>query len=403
MGKLQVVVAALAMAGVAQAVPTIDANSVTFEQKGAQRAKITYSLTGAPAIVTVDIRTNGVSIGAANFTSLSGDVNKLVTIDGTHTLTWNVYEDWPDCKITDESLTAVVTAWSPSYPPDYMALDLSGAKGTLYYTCAESLPGGVSNALYKTDKLLLRKIHAADKTFRMGAPTTELGTSNWREYPHLVTLTADFWLGVYPITQRQQFLACGNVNQCTCTDAADSALRPANNGSCQIFRGQLDGTNRNKPTSDSVLGKLRTLTGADLDVPTEAQWEFACRAGAGTSLYTGWDVEDATTSARLDEIGWYKGNSNEETHPVGLKKPNAFGLYDMLGNVSNLVLDNYRDGDSNKTWVTDPIFLSGTATLFRGGGFTSVPTGCRAATRSWNVGWSAQNAIYGLRVASSIK
>ena len=402
MGKLQVVVAALAMAGVAQAVPTIDAKSVTFEQKGAKRAKITYSLTGAPAIVTVDIRTNGVSIGAAHFTSLAGDVNKLVSIDGTHTLTWNVYEDWPDCKITDESLTAVVTAWSPNYPPDYMTVDLSGAKGTFYYTCAEALPGGVSNDLYKTDKLLMRKIHACNKTFRMGGANNELrnGYSS-TEKAHLVTLTQDYWIGVYPFTQRQQFLTLGNVNNCTFTDKPDSNLRPANGGSNKIFR-NTDNVNAS-PASGSVLAAVRSVTGLSIDLPTEAQWEFACRAGTETSLYSGQDIEDITKSVWLDKLAWYADNADGETHPVGLKEPNAFGLYDMLGNVGELVLDKYNDPNNDP--VTDPLPTGGNGHIYKGGAFCDPASSCRPARR-WTgsaIGWSATGADHGFRCALTIK
>lgn len=404
MGKLQVVVAALAMAGVAQAVPTIDAKSVTFEQKGAKRAKITYSLTDAPAIVTVDIRTNGVSIGAANFTSLAGDVNKLVTIDGTHTLTWNVYEDWPDCKITDRSLTAVVTAWSPSYPPDYMAADLSGTKDVSYYVSAEALPGGVSNDLYKTDKLLMRKIHACNKTFRMGAPTKELGNDPWTEQPHIVVLTNDFWIGVYPITQRQRFLACGNLDGCTCTDRPDSPMRPANGGSFKTLYGDACHSYATRPSLNSLLMKMRDVTGLDLDAPTEAQWEFACRAGVGTSLYSGWDIEDVTTSDRLDAIGWYDGNSDGETHPVGLKAPNAFGLFDLQGNVAEVVKDGFADNLPSRNCV-NPLVTDGNGQVFKGGSFADTPKKCRISQR-WSgsaVAWGAVDPSYGARCAMTIR
>ncbi len=381
------------------AAPQIGPNSVTLAQRGSQRISVTYLLTGGPAVVTVDFQTNGVSIGAARFTSLEGDVNQRVA-NGEHSLTWNVSEDWPEFKATGNSLTAVVTAWTDDCPPDYMALDLTGTEGTRYYTCAEAVPGGVTNDLYKTDRLLMRKIHACNKTFRMGSPAADLGHSS-TETPHLVTFTKDFWLGVYPVTQRQQFLAYGNIDQCTFTDEADSATRPANGGSNKIFRNNTSVTGN--PNSPSVLRSLRAVTGVNLDLPTEAQWEFACRAGVDSALYSGWDLDDVTTSDRLGELAWYAGNSGGETHPVGQKKPNAFGLYDMLGNVRELVLDMFSDPQSYNP-TTDPVAANGNGQIYKGGSFNDPSGSCRTARR-WTgsaIGWSATSPMYGFRCAMNI-
>lgn len=381
------------------AAPQIGQGSVTLSQRGSQRISVTYSLTGGPAVVTVDFQTNGVSVGAARFTSLEGDVNQRVA-NGEHSLTWNVLEDWPEFKVTDNSLTAVVTAWTDDCPPDYMALDLTGTVGTRYYTCAEAVPGGVTNDLYKTDRLLMRKIPACNKTFRMGSPAADLGHSS-TETPHLVTFTKDFWLGVYPVTQRQQFLAHGNIDQCTFTNEADSATRPANGGSNKIFRNNTNVTGN--PSSPSVLRSLRSVTGVNLDLPTEAQWEFACRAGVDAALYSGWDLDGMTTSDRLGELAWYAGNSSGETHPVGEKAPNAFGLYDMLGNVRELVLDQFSDPQSYAP-VTDPVTGTGNGQIYKGGSFNDPSGSCRTAGR-WtgnSISWSATSPMYGFRCAMNI-
>ncbi len=383
----------------AAAAPQIEPGSVALSQRGSQRLCVSYRLSGGPAVVTVDFRTNNVSVGAARFTSLTGDVNKRVE-NGARSLTWNVTEDWPEFKATNNALTAVVTAWTDDCPPDYMALDLTGTEGTRYYTCAAAVPGGVTNDLYKTDRLLMRKIPACNQTFRMGSPAADLGHSS-TETPHLVTFTKDFWLGVYPVTQRQQLLAHGNIDQCTFTNEADSATRPANGGSNKIFRNNTSVTGN--PNSPSVLRSLRTVTGVNLDLPTEAQWEFACRAGVDAALYSGWDLDDLTTSARLGELAWYAGNSGGETHPVGLKTPNAFGLYDMLGNVRELVLDQFSDPQSYNPTM-DPVVATGNGQIYKGGSFNDPSESCRTAKR-WtggSIGWSATSPMYGFRCAMNI-
>lgn len=387
----------------AVAVPMISSDpGVTLTQRGRRLAEVTYTLSGGPAIVTVDFCTNGVSIGACNVTSLAGDVNKLVS-DGAHKLTWNVFADWPGHTITNGSLTAVVTAWSPSCPPPYMALDLSGAKGTFYYPCAEAVPGGVTNDLYKTDKLLMRKIEACNRTFRMGSSPNEAGYSTTQR-ARLVTLTKDFWIGIYPVTQRQQFLAIGNLAQCSFTDKEDSNLRPANGCSNKNVRNNTSVSGN--PGNGSILTALRAVTGEPLDVPTEAQWEFACRAGTGTYLYSGANLEDknAATSERLGKLAWYAGNAGGETHPVGLKEPNAFGLYDMIGNVSELVLDQYNDIATNDQ-VTDPLPTNGNGQIFRGGSYASQLLQCSPAHR-WTgapISWSSVSPERGFRCALTIQ
>lgn len=380
------------------AAPEIEKGSVELVQRGNRRIAVSYTLSGGPAVVTVDFLTNGVSVGAARFRSLEGAVNARVP-SGANTLYWNVAADWPEFKVTDNSLTAVVTAWADTCPPDYMALDLTGNGGTNYYVSADAVPGGVKSDIYKTTKLLMRKISAANRTFRMGAPRFEPGYSTTHK-ARMVTLTEDFYIGVYPFTQGQQMLVCGNVDQCTFTGEEDSPLRPANGGSNKIFRNNADVSSN--PRSGSVLRAIRTVTGMPVDLPTEAQWEYACHAGVGASLYSGWDLEDLTTSARLGELAWYAGNSGGETHPVGMKEANAFGLYDMLGNVGELVLDQFTD--SSHAPLTDPLF-NGNGHIYKGGAFDDIASACRPACR-WTgsaIGWSKTDPAHGFRCALVIR
>lgn len=200
--------AALLAGGAFAAGPTIKEGSVTFAQDAAsKRVTIGYELEGAPAIVTVDILTNGVSIGAEHLTHMAGDVNRRVEA-GAHAVSWQPCKAWRGNVVADGSVTAKVSAWALNEPPPYMVVDLAvkGGNAVRYFASAEELPyGGVTNDAYKTDLLVLRKCPAENVTWRMGAPANEAGRIGERETAHLVTLTNDFYIGVYPVTQKQYF------------------------------------------------------------------------------------------------------------------------------------------------------------------------------------------------------
>jgi formylglycine-generating enzyme required for sulfatase activity len=112
-------------------------------------------------------------------------------------------------------------------------------------------------------------------------------------------------------------------------------------------------------------------------LPTEAEWEYACRAGSTTRFYTGNDGAD------LDRAGWFKWNSYDSTHPVGQKEPNAFGLYDMIGNVWEWCEDDwhndYRGAPTDgSAWIDAP---RGGGRVLRGGSWATVTKLCRSASR----------------------
>jgi formylglycine-generating enzyme required for sulfatase activity len=117
---------------------------------------------------------------------------------------------------------------------------------------------------------------------------------------------------------------------------------------------------------------------AGLQLPSDAQWEYACRAGTATRFYTGDKDSD------LDLAGWHDENSDGKLHPVGEKEPNAFGLYDMHGNVWEWCSDWY--GKYSSEAVTDPTGpSSGSDRVYRGGGWDVGARGCRSAYRNGRV------------------
>ena len=202
------------------------------------------------------------------------------------------------------------------------------------------------------------------------------------DVPHTVTLSKAFYVGVFPVTQGQWSRVMGSNP----SYFADNPKRPVEMVSWQDVRGDDKPDGPGKPGEKSFLGRLRAGTSLAMDLPTEAQWEYACRAGTTRALNDpsankgeGADCTDENVA----KIAWFAGNSGKETHDVGLKAPNAWGLYDMCGNVTQWcldLLDEYH-GDA-----TDPI--GPTPDKRRGGhilrgGYWSMPaSGCRSSARS---------------------
>lgn len=405
---------ALAGAAVASAP---DVSGVTMAQDAVSRVvTISYTLADDPAIVTVDIRTNGVSIGGANLWHFTGDVNRLVK-SGARTMTWRPDRAWPGHKI-DSGVTAVVTAWAPDTPPDVMVVPLDGNDGFVeYYADLASVPGGVTNGVYKTAKMAFRKIPAANVSWCMGSPKWETGRVEARETPHVVTLTNDYYMGVFPVTQSQYAIVPGGSYPSWAT--VDRAARPVENVSWENLRGTAANgydwpANGHAVEPGSFIGKLRTLTGLAFDLPTDAEWEFACRAGTGTALYNGKELTGETASTNtLNALARYRYGggypdmgatipgpttpaADGGTAEVGSYTPNPWGLYDMLGNVWERCLDWYQESPLGYDPLTGP--HSGSARVVRGGSWRNDASSCRSASRS-NYVPSAVDYGIGFRLA----
>ena len=186
---------------------------------------------------------------------------------------------------------------------------------------------------------------------------------------------------------------------------------PVDSSSYLHLRGEDRGTQWPATTEvdeNSFFGRLRARTGLTLDLPTEAQWEFACRAGTSTALNSGKNLTDRRKCPNLDELGMYEFNTNgrhtrvwfdspEESDPfygacahsrVGVYRPNAWGIYDCHGNVFEWCLDRY--GNYPKEDVIDPVgATTGEERVLRGGTYRLEASMCRSASRSqakWLIG-----------------
>ena len=194
-----------------------------------------------------------------------------------------------------------------------------------------------------------------------------------------VRISQGFYLGKTEVTQDQWQAVMGN-NPSKFSGCGRCPVEKVSWEDVQVF-----------------IGRLNARSGGErYRLPTEAEWEYAARAGTATDTYAGDVTEPVGNDPVLNGIAWYGENSGGRTHPVGQKAPNGFGLHDMLGNVWEWVGDWY--GDYPGGTVTDPAGPgSGSGRVFRGGSVNIVARVCRSANR---IGYSPgfRNNIFGFRL-----
>lgn len=227
--------------------------------------------------------------------------------------------------------------------------------------------------------------------FLMGSPEDEPGRLGYEGPQHWVSISKGFWLFETPVTQALWLAVMGEN-----PSNFKSPVRPVETvswGDCQKFVQKIN----------------QQLPGLELSLPNEAQWEYACRAGSSTALYTGpIDIIGDGNAPALHPLAWYGGNSGEGfeldngyeisylddrqfnsnpcgTHPVAQKQANDWGLYDMLGNVWEWVTDpwheNYHDApEDGSIWEDDK---PDEDRVVRGGSWLSKARFCRSACRDW--------------------
>ena len=215
--------------------------------------------------------------------------------------------------------------------------------------------------------------------FTMGSPDSDASTSDREKPQHTVRITNAFYLGVTEVTQEQYERVMG--------------ANPSH------FKGaQLPVEMVSWEDAVEFCHKLSALSaersaGRVYRLPTEAEWEYACRAGSQTQ----WSFGDSESS--LGDYAWYSSNAGRKTHVVGQKKPNAWGLCDMHGNVLEWCSDGRRDYTT--TTLSDPTGpATGSDRVLRGGCWGNTARSCRSVVRSW-IQPSHRFLILGFRLAFS--
>lgn len=301
------------------------------------------------------------------FGSLSGD--QFGVLPGERRLVWD--PQFGGAKYSSavlSGLTATVTIEEDEKL--YMIVDLSeGGSAASYpvtFTGVAPAGGWQGDPVYGQTKIVLRKIPAS--TFVMGYTPEEIShynikTSNSSDFfqRRKVTLTKPYYIGIYPVTIKQQNMM---------GEGADPGWHwawPINTGvSYESLRGVNASDQANWPNllSDSILGRLNAKTtaavsavlpGYRFDLPTYAQWQCACRAGTTTCFNNGKDwAADGTDlkDSNLDEVAWYACGGTIQA--VGQKAANAFGLYDMHGHVLEFIRDMMSSTAGRSNGVTNP-------------------------------------------------
>jgi formylglycine-generating enzyme required for sulfatase activity len=240
--------------------------------------------------------------------------------------------------------------------------------------------------------LKLEMVEIPAGIFMMGALKAEKDSNDYERPQHKVSVP-DFMMGIYPITQAQwRFVATLPKVK------TDLEPDPSN------FKGE-DRPVEQVSWLDAMefCRRLSVHTKREYRLPSESEWEYACRAGTTTAYSFG------DNAAELGEYAWYGENSDSQTHPVGQKQPNAFGLYDMHGNVWEWCADDWhesykREPKDGSVWIKDNKNYEDpeTGKLLRGGSWDNFARNCRSACRYFNLA-RGQSYGNGFRVVCSLQ
>ena len=344
MKKLMILAATFA-ALVADAAVTITGVSARQRWPWNGLVDVDFTISGAAAGEAFAIDIDATSAGGDKKLSACTYATEPVAGNGDSRIVWDLGADYPNFRATDLRITVTATPISND-KTIYMVIDLSGgADATKYPVRYTTTPPahvqGAANEPCQTTELWLRRICAKGNTFRINAYDVS-NSGVWAQQ------TNDFYMAVFETTQQQWYLLTGNWPS-KFSNADYRASRPLD----WFVPNDLMGTNWNspddrEPTATSVLVKLRDRTGlATISLPTEAQWQYAVAGGPMATEATAYGALADIARYAANNGGWTSGGDNSTydvsvgTAYVGTYEPNSLGLYDMLGNVGEYMLDPY--------------------------------------------------------------
>lgn len=229
-------------------------------------------------------------------------------------------------------------------------------------------------------------------SFVMGSPENETGRAT-DEGPQKTFSISAFWMGVYEVTH-DEFDVFFKDESSSQNSGADAITRPSPQYIDLSWDMGRDGgfpvNSMQQKTAVMYCRWLYNKTGIFYRLPTEAEWEYACRAGSTSKYFFGENENE------LGKYAWYNKNSNKAYHKVGLLKPNAWGLYDMLGNIAEWVMDQYDENYFTKMNAVsnDPEFFptSRHPRLLKGGSYVDDEAELRCANRTkWLPEWNRRD------------
>ena len=435
MNRINVAIFAAAAVATVQAA-TVDQVIVRQQWPWRETVKVEYMLSGVsdPVNVSVEATADGRPVDAANLqASLSGDVFGVAD-NGAHTLeidpaiafgasrtavrrfqvrltastapaslTQELYRIF---DLNDGSCESISRADIMNHPEKYGSYETDFSKiGDGFNTTLDPSEvfiwtGVTNNPIYKTDKLVMRRIYAKDKVWQ---GSVDNGSQSETYDKYWVKLTNDYLIAVFETTQAQWTKIYG-TNFSNFASAEDSPYRPAEkmcpveviggpneyytlHGATKSYRTVVkselfkfpENSYLHDPSKNTFLAKMWDKTGYEFFLPTDAQWEYACRAGTTTPYNHG---KSGNIPAVSSLVAWTDYNSNGETHVVGTKPCNAFGLYDMHGNVAemlaahgSIILNNDGHGDTQDDPIIEPLGKFNSFTVMKRGGAWNRPSG----------------------------
>ncbi len=398
---------ALLIAGSANADPSISNVSARQRWPWNSLVDVDFTIDGAPAGEAYRIGVTATYGNGANIAIAKTFATEPIAKNGANRVVWDFGADYPDTKVDDLLVTVTATPFSDTTPL-YLVVDISGGKDATawpvrYTTTPPVHTPGVEDPC-KTTELWLKRVKAG--TIKMG------GDSNTSSYAsHTCILTEDYYLGVFEITQAQAYNMTGSYYS-KFTNATYRATRPADSlKPADLSSPYFDSSNPSKPTG-GMMKRLSDRTGLAFNLPTEWQWEYACRAGTvGNSLYPNCEFRYSDNSQPPDDYEWKSEqgmwSADYGTSYVDAYAPNPWGFYGMIGNVTERCL-NKKQTIASGDVLTDPMGNSGTDRnrAVKGGGWDQSATWfCKITWRDnpdpWN--GSAWQWKFGGRPCLTIK
>ena len=405
---------------------TIDVTKVQQRYPWNGLVDIDYKITLGEGEQPLEPTTSSVEISVVNCDMSPAETNVahvfrqgIVPVSaGSHRVTWDANAEGVNFK----SRSVKVFASIVHYAEKYMIVDVSGGPNTNCYPVTYRIgapANGFLDDTYRGDKIVFRLIPPG--SFVMGSPEGEEGRVSpgfdfsASEVQHAVALTKPFYIGIFEVTQRQYALVVGSIPNPSINTAP---YHPVVGLDYNLVRGTNLGQKwpgSNAVDESTLIYKLRAkcrewnddtqafdvpMPGA-FDIPTEAQWEYACRAGTTSAHYNG-----GNTEADLASLARYKGTGSGHA-TVGSYAPNGWGLYDMYGNAWEACRDWYVDGVQNLMGASlDPVGptrpASNPQNVARGGGHGNTYQYCRSGFRGGQAASYPGNSSIGFRLSMTL-